>query len=88
MTDVQQLSDEQAALLREVIAWTRPQLTHIVELLLAGGPIARADITAVRTSLGYELYASGVDGSYEPNARGRQIEALIDVLDVRAEAAF
>jgi len=87
MTDVPQLTDEQAQMLREVIAWTRPQITHVVELLLAGGPVARADIESLRTSLGYELYASGVDGDYEPNARGRAIEALIDVLGVRAQSA-
>ena len=83
MTNVTEITDTQTDLLREVIAWTRPQLSHLVEAVLAGGTIDRADAESIRTSLAYELYATGVDGDYEPNARGRELEMIIDWLGAR-----
>jgi len=87
VNDTEQLASDRAELLREVVAWTRPQLTHPTEALLTGGTAARADIEAIRTTLAYELYTSGVDADYEPNARGGELEAIIDWLGARMESA-
>lgn len=71
------LSEELRPLLEEVVRRRNPQLAAQV---LSGnlGQLTIRDWANIRLSLGAELCDTGLDGHDEPNARGYQIEDLID----------
>jgi len=79
------LSKEAKELLREVIA---AELPTEAERLSARAPETwlSAERSQMRDAIGHELARSGFDANWEPTARGRVLEDLIDVINRLGEA--
>jgi hypothetical protein len=79
-SNVRRLKADEQSLLREVVAKYLPDDAERL-------PIESPDRwlsplrQRVRDAIGEELAASGFDASYEPTARGRLLEGLIDFLN-------
>ena len=82
------LSPQERALLLEAVDGHQPALRTLVDELVAGERRLSADEgNALRGAVTFELARTGFDADYEPTARGRALEDLIDKLG-HATAVF
>ena len=82
------LAAEEHALLLEAVHAHRPDLRPLVDDLMTGERRLSADEgNALREAVGADLAVTGFDETYEPTARGRALEDLIDKL-ARVTAVF
>ena len=74
------LNDDEVALLREVLARHRPDLVSLVPRAHLNA-LARDDRLAVLRAIMGEYIETGIGTDrWDPNARGRRLEALADVI--------
>jgi hypothetical protein len=82
------LTVEEHALLLEAVDAHRPDLRPLVaELVVGDRRLAAWEGNALREAVGDDLAQPGFDEEYEPTARGRALEDLIDKLG-RVTAVF
>jgi hypothetical protein len=74
------LSERQLLLLREVVGNRCPDLSYRVTSADIGG-LTRWERERVLRALGIEFASSGVASDWEPNARGLELEALVDIVN-------
>jgi hypothetical protein len=78
--NTRKLNTEEQKLLREIVS---KYLADDSERLLSEAPDRWLSplLRSVRDAIGEELAGSGFDQNYEPTARGRLLEGLIDYLN-------
>jgi hypothetical protein len=82
------LTDEEQALLLEVIGHDQQVLRPLVDELIAGPlRLTASEGNALRDAVGKELARTGFGTDWEPNDRGLDLEGLIDKLG-RVTAVF
>ena len=75
----QGLSPERSALLQQAVARHKPELDQRVATI-GFVPLSEEERETLREALTSEFLATGLEGSDEPNARGIELEDLIDDL--------